>query len=185
MFDAARAFAADSRDVPPRGMRQRELAVEIAHFAGHAEAVHLPEQNGRGGFDDAHRRIAQDVGKAHARNVVPQAQRVRQIRIGIQLHVEVRRASLASEARKDALKNAVAPRERRGPAAWLAGSAGCSHEGLRRTGGGAISCAAFSISFIASCVASIASSRLSLYVSRSGPLAARSWRYGRNSFSRA
>src|SRR5579862_1960642 len=120
--------------------------------------------------------MLQYVGEAHARNVIPQSQRVREIRIRIKLHVEVRRASLASQTRKDALKNSVAPRERGGPAAFRAGSPHHGHDGLRRTGGGAISCPAFSTSFRASCVASMASSRLSLYVSSSGPLSSSSCR---------
>ena len=82
--DAARAFAADSRDMPARGMRERKLPIEIAQLAGHAPAIHLPQQNGRGGLNHRDRSIAQNVGKSHARNVVPQAQGVREIGVGIQ-----------------------------------------------------------------------------------------------------
>ena len=77
--DAPRALAADARDVPPRGVRQRELAIEIAQLAGHAAAIHLPEQNRRGGLDHRHRRLAQNIGKPHIGHVLPQAQRVREI----------------------------------------------------------------------------------------------------------
>src|ERR1035437_9437699 len=99
---------------------------------------------------------------------------MREIGVRIQLHDEVRRPAPAAQAREHAMKNVVRARKRCGPGKFASCTRRSLHDGLRRTGGGAISLTAFSTSLAASCVASMASSRLFLYVSRSGPLAARS-----------
>jgi len=56
-----RAFAADARDVPARGMRQRKLAIDVAQLNGHSKAVHLAKQNCSSGFNHRHGSVAQDV----------------------------------------------------------------------------------------------------------------------------
>src|ERR1700674_219848 len=99
---------------------------------------------------------------------------MREIGIRVQLHMKLRWPALASQAGEDALKNSVAPQHGSGTAIVLAQSWRSSHDGLRRSGGAAISLEALSTSFAASCVASIASSRFSLYVWCSGPFTARS-----------
>ncbi len=171
VLNASRALSANARDVPPRGMRQSEFAIERAQFARHSPAIYLPEQYGGSGLDHRDRRRAQNIGKPHVGHVLPQTNRVRKICVRVQLHEELRRPALASQSREDALKNMVTAGKRDGNARILPQACGSTHDGLRRTGGAAIPFEAFSTSFCASCVASIASSRFSLYVSRSMPLA--------------
>src|SRR5579872_2879433 len=190
--DAPGALAANARDVPARGMRQRELPIQIAQFVRYAAAVHLPQQKCRGSLDHRHRRFLQNIGKPHVRDVPPQTQSVRKIGVRVQFHLKLRRPPLATEAREDALKNAVTPGKRCSRESARFYSRGLLglvlvptrkkfHQvGLRRTGGADDPLEAFSTSLAASCVASMASSRFSLYVSRSTPLAASSCRYGRN-----
>ena len=160
--DAPRALAADARDVPPRRVRQCELAIDGPQFARHAAAIHLPEQNRGCRFNYRHGGLAQNIGEPHQGYVLPQAQRVREIGVGIQLDLKLRRPALAPQAREDALKNAVAPEKRSGPARAFPQAGEAIHVGLRRTGGALISLEALSTSFCASCVASIASSRFDL-----------------------
>ena len=174
MIDAARAFQSHSSYVPPRRVSQRILAIEIAQIRGDAPPVHLTEKDGRRSFNDRHRSVPQNIGKPNARDIVPQAHGVREIGVRIEFDHKIRRPSLASQTRENALKYPVAP--------WKRGRLGplfleqfkLNHCGFLRTGGGAISFAAFSTSLAASCVASMASSRLSLYVSFSGPFSASS-----------
>jgi len=116
----------------------------------------------------------QNVRKPHIGHVLPQAQSMREIGVRVQLHLKLRRPALASQAREYALKNAVATEKRSASAVVLPPIERCFHDGLRRSGEEDISFEAFSTSFAASCVASIASSRFSLYVSRSRPFIARS-----------
>src|SRR5260370_20179440 len=163
------------------GVRKRELAVEVAHLGRQPLAVHLRQQNGRSSLDHRDRSVTENIGKPHMRRLLTQAHRMREIRVGIQLHHEVWRPASTAQASENSMKYAVGTRKRCGKWACHSHAPGSFHDGLRRTGGGAISFEAFSTSLAASCVASIASSRLSLYVSRSGPLAARSCRYGRAS----
>ncbi len=87
---------------------------------------------------------------------------MRQVRIGIKLDDELWWPALTAEARKHSLKDALASRKLDGAGAgWTAGFVS-DHDGLRRTGGGAISLDALSRSLETSWVASMASSRLSL-----------------------
>ena len=58
----------------------------------------------------------QNVGNPHVSHVLPQAQGMREIGVRIQLHMKLRWPALASQARINALKNAVASQERRGSA---------------------------------------------------------------------
>ena len=46
-----------ARDVPSRRVRQCEPAVDVAQVAGHAPAIHLPEQDRGGCFDHRNRRL--------------------------------------------------------------------------------------------------------------------------------
>ncbi len=95
-------------------------------------------------------------------NVFAQANRVSEVGIRVQLDDKMGRAALAAQARKNAVEDAVAAQEHGTPGMFSSCSDFAFHVGLRRTGGGAISLTAFSTSFAASCVASIASSRFSL-----------------------
>src|ERR1700733_14099513 len=100
----------------------------------------------------------QNVGEPHVGYVLPQAQRMREISVGVQLHFKLWRPALASQAREDALKHAISPQKRYGIAVALPPCGRPSNDGLRRSGGGDLSFEAFSASFAASCVASMASS---------------------------
>ena len=104
-------------------MRQRKLAIEIAKLTGHAEAVHLSEQNSRGGFDHRRGSTAQRIGEPHVGRLFAQADGVHQVCVGIKLHNKLRRPALASEARMHALLGefAAAVRAEHDSAdAWLA-----------------------------------------------------------------
>src|SRR6267143_4380367 len=144
------------------GMRKGELAVEVAQPRRQPPAIHLRQQNGRGSLDHRYGSVTQYIGKPHVRRFLPQAHCVREIGVGIQLHHELRRPALAAQACKDMMKNAVGAGERRGERTFSFCIRNSHHDALRRTGGGAISFMALSTSLAASCVASIASSRLSL-----------------------
>ena len=106
----------------------------------------------------------QNVGEPHVGHVLPQAQRVREIGVGVQLHLKLWRPTMASQARENALKYAISAQKRYGIAVALPPCGSRSHDGLRRSGGADISFEALSTSFAASCVASMASSMFSLYV---------------------
>src|SRR3974390_2901002 len=115
----------------------------------------------------------QDVRKTHISHILPPAQRMREVCVWIQLHLELRRPALAPQPREDALKDAVPSKQGSGTTGFFPQGDRVLHDGLRLSGGPLISFVAFSNSIAESFVASIASSRFSLYVSRSTPFAAR------------
>src|ERR1700722_4678165 len=106
----------------------------------------------------------QNVGEPHVGYVLPQAQRMGEIGVGVQLHLKLWRPALASQAGEDALKHVLSAQKRYGIAVAFSQYGRSCHDGLRRSGGADISFEALSTSFAASCVASMASSMFSLYV---------------------
>ena len=95
-------------------------------------------------------------------NVLAQSNRVGKVSVWVELNDKMGRAALAAKTRKNAVKYTGAAQEHCTPGMVSFCSDVAFHVGLRRTGGGAFSLTAFSISLAASCVASIASSRFSL-----------------------
>lgn len=61
----------------------------------------------------------QNIGKPHEGHILPQTQSMREIGVRIQLHLKLRWPALASQARENALKNAVAPQKCGGSAVVL------------------------------------------------------------------
>src|SRR6266446_9663041 len=117
--------------------------------------VDAGKQQRRSTLENRQRRAPQKIREARVDGVLAAADGKNETGIGIELHAEARRTALAAEAGKHSLKKRPASRNRRNIA---------SHSGqfLRLTGGGATFFFAFSASFMASRVPSMASSRLSL-----------------------
>ena len=102
--EGASAGAAKLIHAAARGRRQREAAVGFERLARSAPAEDAREKKNGGGFDDGRGRAAQRVGKAHVRDVVAQANGVRQAGVGIKLDDELRRAAVSAQTRVQAVK---------------------------------------------------------------------------------
>ena len=96
MFGAATATLAQCQQPPAGGASVRKFAVNFEHFARRPSAIEPAEQNGGGGFEDSERSIAEDVGEADIGGIFAQTDGMREVRIGMIFHDEVRRAAFAS-----------------------------------------------------------------------------------------
>src|SRR5580658_823902 len=162
VFHAPRAPLAQGEQPPPGGPGVREFTVSLQQFLGRPPAIQTPEENCSRRFHHRMRSIVQRIRQANVRGILTKTNRMRQIRVRMVFHYEVRWPSFAAEARVDPLKNALAARH------WIFYAVRL-HEGFLRTGTGVNSLEALSASESASLVPSIASCRVSLYVSYSGP----------------
>src|ERR1700675_1317907 len=151
------AALAQKKQLAARSGSVGKVAVGHEQFGRRPATIEPAEENRSGGFEHHSRRIAQHIREAHAGGVFAQANGVREIRVRMIFDHEVRRASLASEPRVDPLKEALAARDKPPVPVRIV------HDAFLRTGGGAISFSALSMSVRASLVPSMASSRVSFY----------------------
>ena len=133
MFHAPRAPLAKLSRAPPCRARVGKFAVGLEQFRGGLAAIQAAEQNRRRRFHDRARRIAQHIGKPHVRGIFAQANRMRQVRVGMVFDDEMRRPAFASEPRIDALKNPFAAGDQAGaPCAIFFTMAFSAREAARR-----------------------------------------------------
>ncbi len=166
MLGAAGPLLTQLKQPAPRRRGVRKLPVQLNQLFWRSPAVEPREKKRRRRFHHKMRRVPQHVRKPHVSNIFAQADRVREIRIRMVFDDEMRRPSLASEPRVDAMKSALTAGYGVFALAWLLRAwlpeARYSQEGFLRTGGGSISLPAFCASATASFVAIMASSSVSL-----------------------
>lgn len=151
----ADAIAAHVADAGTGAVAASVFKVGLDEDARSASAIDTGEEQSGGAFQDVERRAMKQIGKANKEGGPAAANGEDQAAVGIKLHVKMRGTFLATDAGEHALKE----RFPAGDTSWNAGPGG---QFLRLTGGGAAFFLAFSASFKASCVPSMASSRLSL-----------------------
>jgi hypothetical protein len=95
-IELLRAATAHGHDLRARSGGMREFTVHLDQFSGRPAAVETSQQNRGGGFDHGNGRAAQNVGKTDVRGLVAETHGVRQARVRMKFHKELRRAALAS-----------------------------------------------------------------------------------------
>src|ERR1700684_664493 len=105
MVRGPRPVLAQAMQPLARDPRIRKLAINFEHVFWWSTPIQTSQQNCGGCLENQSRGVVQRVGKPHVGGVLAETHGQRKSRIRMEFDDEVWRATLASQARVDALKN--------------------------------------------------------------------------------